>query len=250
MMHDAAITAEHIVLFDSPIVFDARAIASGGSPWRWSDRHGARFGVIRRDDLHGDIRWIEVEPVHVSHVANAHVGEDGRIVVTGTRLPRDRDAPDFGFGAGLPAMHRWVLDPQTGGATEEAIDDRSVEYPRIADQRTGLEQRWTFVASFSMDARPERSEILRYDSRDGSVASHRFAPGRTCGEPVVVHPPGTDGEDAGVVLALVHDRSTDTSSVVVLEAHDPTAPPIAEVHLPVRVPNGFHGSWLAGVSLG
>jgi carotenoid cleavage dioxygenase-like enzyme len=32
----------------------------------------------------------------------------------------------------------------------------------------------------------------------------------------------------------------------VLDAHDFTAEPIATVHLPQRVPFGFHGNWVAG----
>lgn len=34
------------------------------------------------------------------------------------------------------------------------------------------------------------------------------------------------------------------------DASDFTAPPAATVHLPRRVPVGFHGSWIPGVSLG
>ena len=38
------------------------------------------------------------------------------------------------------------------------------------------------------------------------------------------------------------DRSTE---VVVLDARDIAAAPLARVKLPRRVPFGFHGSWLA-----
>jgi carotenoid cleavage dioxygenase len=46
------------------------------------------------------------------------------------------------------------------------------------------------------------------------------------------------------VLAYVYDAADDRSDVVVLDAQDFTAPPVATIHLPVRVPFGFHGSWL------
>lgn len=63
-------------------------------------------------------------------------------------------------------------------------------------------------------------------------------------EPVFV--PRSDGaaEDDGWVLAYVYDAADDRSDVVVLDAQDFTAPPVATIHLPVRVPFGFHGSWL------
>ena len=35
------------------------------------------------------------------------------------------------------------------------------------------------------------------------------------------------------------------SNLVILAAQDFTAEPVARVHLPARIPLGFHGSWLA-----
>jgi carotenoid cleavage dioxygenase len=34
-------------------------------------------------------------------------------------------------------------------------------------------------------------------------------------------------------------------ALVVLAAQDVTAEPIARVHLPTRIPFGFHGSWIS-----
>ena len=45
-------------------------------------------------------------------------------------------------------------------------------------------------------------------------------------------------------MAFVYDRATDRSSLVVLEAQDVAKGPVAEVHLPVRVPYGFHASFV------
>ncbi len=54
------------------------------------------------------------------------------------------------------------------------------------------------------------------------------------------------GEDDGWVLAYVLDDATGRSEVIVLEAADFTAPPVARVLLPVRVPIGFHACWMPG----
>jgi carotenoid cleavage dioxygenase len=43
----------------------------------------------------------------------------------------------------------------------------------------------------------------------------------------------------------VHDGARNACDIVVLDAQDFTAPPVATVHLPVRVPFGFHGNWIA-----
>jgi carotenoid cleavage dioxygenase len=64
-------------------------------------------------------------------------------------------------------------------------------------------------------------------------------------EPVFVPRSPDAGEDDGWILAYVYDRSTDRSDVVVIEAGDFAAAPVATVHLPRRVPFGFHGNWVA-----
>jgi carotenoid cleavage dioxygenase-like enzyme len=54
-----------------------------------------------------------------------------------------------------------------------------------------------------------------------------------------------DGEDDGYLLTYVHDPERGASDLVILSAQDFTGEPVARVHLPVRVPLGLHGNWLA-----
>jgi carotenoid cleavage dioxygenase len=240
MMHDFAITESSVVLFDSPIVFDARAVASGGPPWRWDDGHGARFGVLPRGGSADEIRWFDVDPCHLSHSANAH--DDGdEIVVTGTRIASSWRAGAADMSGDLPVLHEWRIDRRTGSVRERALDDATVEYPRVPDAAVGRPSRWCSVVSFVMEAEPDHSELHRYDLDAGTRTTHRFPRGHTCGEAVFV-PGGGDG----YLVAFAHDRGAGTSYLVIIDAADVAADPVAEVHLPVRVPAGFHGSWVPG----
>ena len=45
-------------------------------------------------------------------------------------------------------------------------------------------------------------------------------------------------------MTLVYDATTDRSDLVILHAQDFTGEPVATVHLPQRVPFGFHGNWV------
>jgi carotenoid cleavage dioxygenase-like enzyme len=54
----------------------------------------------------------------------------------------------------------------------------------------------------------------------------------------------TAGEEEGWVLTVVYDERRDASDLVVLDATDFSGAPVATVHLPQRVPFGFHGSWV------
>ena len=55
---------------------------------------------------------------------------------------------------------------------------------------------------------------------------------------------GPAAEDDGYALAYVHNPERDASDLVILAAQDFTGKPVARVHLPARVPLGFHGSWV------
>ena len=58
---------------------------------------------------------------------------------------------------------------------------------------------------------------------------------------------GADGsrpDGDGWVMTYVWDRTTDRSSLAVFDAQDVASGPVGEVQLPVRVPFGFHGTWI------
>jgi hypothetical protein len=52
-------------------------------------------------------------------------------------------------------------------------------------------------------------------------------------------------EDDGYLLAYVHNPERGAADLIILAAQDFTAAPLARIHLPGRVPLGFHGSWVA-----
>ena len=74
---------------------------------------------------------------------------------------------------------------------------------------------------------------------------HDFGPGCATQEMVFV-PRDPDAsiddpsnEDDGWIMSYVHDATTDTANVVILDAQDFSGEPVATVHLPQRVPFGF-----------
>lgn len=92
------------------------------------------------------------------------------------------------------------------------------------------------------------------DTATGATSS--YAPGRRCftEEIVFVPRPGApdpaddpSAETDGVLLAMVFDASTRTSSLYVLDAADVAAGPIARVQLDHHVPHGLHGDWTEDV---
>ena len=83
----------------------------------------------------------------------------------------------------------------------------------------------------------------RYDLRAETATSHLLGPGRLPGEAVFAPADDAPGGD-GYPMAFVYDAAADRSDLVILDAGDLAAPPLASIHLPRRVPAGFHGNWL------
>ncbi|MEV5833415.1 carotenoid oxygenase family protein [Nocardia sp. NPDC052112] len=237
MHHDFNLTAAHVVFMDLPVVFDLETAKSGGGmPFRWREDYQARLGVLRRDDPHGAIRWFPIDPCYVFHTLNAH-DEPGRIVLHVIRYPslwrQDSDIPEHA------SLWRWTIDLVTGTVAEEQLDDRDAEFPRIDDRLAGLDSRFGH-ATVAGDS----GALLRYDLHTGTSTAHEFGPGRIPAEAAFAPADDRPGGD-GYLLTYVYNADTDRSDLVILDASELAAPPLATIHLPARVPYGFHGNWLA-----
>ena len=92
--------------------------------------------------------------------------------------------------------------------------------------------------------------VVHHDFQTGAVTQWDPGPHRSAGEWLFVPrsaPADTtltrdDGD--GWIMSYVYDASRDRSDLVVLEATDVARGPVATVHLPARVPYGFHATWV------
>ena len=238
MMHDFALTARHVIFMDLPIVFNLEVALRGerDMPYRWDDNYGARFGVMDRDDPFGAIRWFEIDPCYVFHVANAY-DYGNSIVLQAVRYP-ELWRHNGGFEVD-GVMWRWTIDLATGTVEERQLDDRPVEFPRIDDRLAGLPARYGIAVG--------DGSLLQYDLETGAAQEHQFGDDANRGEPgeaVFVPADSTVDERAGWYLTYVYDPVREGSDLVILDASDITAEPVARVRLPQRVPHGFHGNWV------
>jgi carotenoid cleavage dioxygenase-like enzyme len=236
MMHDFAMTAEHVIFMDLPIVFnlDIAISGNGDMPYRWDDGYGARLGVLRRDDPFGEIRWFDIDPCYIFHVANAYASPDGNsIELQAVRYP-ELWRNDGGFDVD-GVLWRWTIDLAKGTVTERQLDDRRTEFPRIDDRLAGLPARYAVAVG--------GASLLRYDLATGAAEEHSFGTGGP-GEAVFVPAAGSTDESTGWYLGYVYDSERDGSDLVILDASDFTGNPVATIHLPQRVPYGFHGNWI------
>lgn len=282
MMHDFSLTEKYVVLYDLPAVLNVpgrpnaafnkmlrrfllshalpdfmirtamRASerggppSTGGYPYRWDPERRARVGVLPREGSAADIRWFEVQPCYVFHPLNAY--DDGDTIV----LDVVRHESVFASGSAVVpeerTLDRWTVDLRRGTVREERLDDTAQEFPRVDERLVGRRHRYGYSVGYTPGTPGITSpdSILRHDLVTGSTHTVAFGPGREPGEFVFVPSAPDAAEDDGVVMGFVYDRASDRSDLVMLDGQ--TLETVATVHVPVRVPHGFHGNWVPSES--
>lgn len=260
MMHDFALTGKYVVIVDVPITFDPAAAGAGASvPYIWNDRHPMRIGLLPRT-AGGTARWFEIDPVYYSHTLNAYDQGD-TVVVEYIGFPAPFYAAGRGMGGpcatGSPTLDRWTIDLRADRVRGCRLDDRPQEFPRINESLVARRHRYAYTASAAemwrayetVDGVPPDEKfsnyLIKHDMLRGSRQLTRFPRAAAVSEPVFVPRRGARDEDDGYVLSYVADPDRGATDLVILAAQDFGGAPLARVHLPGRVPLGFHGSWVA-----
>jgi carotenoid cleavage dioxygenase len=151
------------------------------------------------------------------------------------------------IGGDLGRLWKWTLDTKSGSVKEEQMDDRPADFCRIDDRHVGLKARYGYMMALvpNGDGNEYGEELYKYDLKTGECMIHALGDGVKGGEPVFAPRSPDAEEDDGWIMAVVHDEPNGKSKLVIIDARDFTGAPVAQVHLPQRVPYGAHGNWLA-----
>ena len=247
MLHDCAITSRYVLVLDMPAAFLPEA-AGSPFPYAWQPGLPCRVGLLPRRGRAEDIIWCDAPLSYVYHAANAHDAEDGRVVLDVCAFSSMfSESSDRNRG-----LERWVLDPHTRTIEITPIDTTPQEFPRIDERRFG--QRHRFITTLSQptdpaDPAPAGSALYRHDVETGRKQVHDFGAGHCPGEFMFVPRTADNPEGDGWLIGLVIDTIDDTSDLVLLDTLDFEGRPVACVHLPHRIPPGFHGNWVSDADL-
>lgn len=196
------------------------------------------------------------------HVLNAWE-EGDRVVVD---LIAYEGTPDFGLfgpeilaaarpGQGItpaPRLVRLTVHPGTGAVERRAIADVAGDLPEVRPDRFGRPYNHVWLAAPAAgsqapdpNAFPWFGDIVGVNTHTGAVQRWSSgSPTSFVSQPAFA--PRGEEEDDGWLLVWVEDGAKRTASVVILDARDLAAGPVARVELGEHLPGASHVTWAPG----
>lgn len=263
MMHDFAVTKEHVIFPVFPNTADFERIKAGGPHWIYEPGKDAFVGIMPRDGHVTDMRWFRRPGGSAYHFMNGYT--EGSRVHLDFGLANVNPFPFIRADSGIRMEPRdirsnyvrWTFDlSKPGEQFEESIIGPPGDMPRIAerdhmvDYDVGYYQRFDpqvgppliagpvgagFNTVTRIEVKSGRLRNLAMDQRS-TVQEHVHIPSRI---------PGHEGYLAFIVD--LHDRNE--SEVFVVEAEHLERGPIARIEVPFRLRIGVHGNWVPAEEL-
>jgi 8'-apo-carotenoid 13,14-cleaving dioxygenase len=248
-IHDCMITKNYVIILDLPVTFSMKTLLAGHPfPYAWNAAHKARVGLLPKEGANADVIWCDVEPCYVFHPCNAYETAEGMVILDvcahDTMFAESKIGPD---SARVP-FERWTIDPVARITIRKVIDAESQEFPRPNEAFMGKPYRYAYTMSLpdGFDAAsPNQSKLYKHDLEAGTRQLHDFGSGNIPGEFIFVPKAGGTAEDDGWLLGYVVNMADETSDLVILAAANFEGAPQATIHIPHRIPPGFHGNWVA-----
>ncbi|ANF82154.1 carotenoid oxygenase [Acinetobacter sp. NCu2D-2] len=259
MIHDCAITQNHVLIFDLCVNFSLKSAINGSLlPYQWNPLHQARIGVLPFGGQADDIVWYDIEPCFIFHSANAFEMENGNIVldavvhsscmVNSIQGPiEDQDI----------RLERFVFIKDKNLVTRTVLSKEKQEFPRINEAYTGRPYRYIYSVSFGEFDDPHQvksNRLISHDLELHTTQTYSYGEDFVTGEVIFVarenpEKNGVQAENDGWLMSYVHALDGSPSKVVILNAQNIEAGPVATIHLPTRVPLGFHCNWIDDATL-
>ncbi|MFJ4141198.1 carotenoid oxygenase family protein [Pseudomonas sp. NPDC089734] len=266
MVHDFAVTENHVVFPIIPLKVDLERMKRGGQHFQWDPEQAQLFAVLPRHGKASDVRWFK-GPANAfqGHTLNAF--EEGRLIHLDMPVTSGNVFYFFPQEDGFipspeslsSSLFRWTfnLDSQNDQVEPQPLNDYPCEFPRVDDRYVGRPYEHGFVIAFD-PTRPYRAEngpmpfqffnLLTHFNLKTGASDSWFAGDSECFQEPIFVPRSADApEGDGYVIALLNHIADYASELVVLDSRDMASGPVARVKIPFRMRMSLHGSWAPAV---
>lgn len=253
-MHSFAQTERFIILTEFPFVVKPLELILKNQAfiknYHWEPARGTKFKVIDKENgkLVGEYL---TKPFFAFHHANAFE-EEGKIyldivtypdasIITSQTLYVNTER----INSRVSKLERFTLNLATGKIDSEVIFSKFCEFPRINSRLDGLPYQYLYLVHFDQSAKTKKAYLNGvglYKVNNQSLDFVEWSEeGCSGGEPVFVEAPNAEGEDDGVVLAVILDKIKNNSFLLILDGK--SFKEIGRVVAPHAIPEGLHGQF-------
>jgi carotenoid cleavage dioxygenase len=247
MMHDFAITENFTIFPLFPLTWDFQRMARKETIFKWEPHLNTRFAIMPRYGKDNEVIWFEDQAAMGFHVVNAH--EHGDCVILDMVVMDDIPHDAIAFGDDTTQyknyLTRWIFNLKKRKITKERLDNMNVEFPRIDERFIGYNNRFAYM-NYTLNQNPFNlfDSIAQFDLKSNKKEIHHFGSGSFPLEPIFVPRSANADEGDGFLLSYVYREALNRTDLVILDAKQISAEPLALIQLPHRVPFGFHGCWV------
>lgn len=258
--HDMAISERFSILHDLPVLHCPEALAHGRHKIKFDPNLATRLGVIPRYGKEQALRWFEFSPCFIYHTINAWEEGDELVMVGCRYMPCE--TPDGHIDAEATAidiaqlrMHarlwQWRMNLVTGQTQEGALNaELNVEFPSMNLAFQGVKSRFAYAVDHNPDLL-QWTGLRKFDLATGEcIGAYSDHPTEAWySEPWFAERTGATEEDDGYVVMFCINTLTDRSELQIFDARDINQGPVARVIIPVKVPAGFHATWISAAHI-
>lgn len=245
LLHDFAVSENYAIFFVTPTQFRTDYVQQGRPGVVWDEKalpNGTHALLLDRRS-HTITRHELGNTGVPTHFYNAYEMGDEVIVhghrtaKMGTPFERLDNPPNSHEYFGPAFAWEWRINTRTATITERQLSDIFGDLPRINEAFLGQQNQFGYFTTMN-------SELIRIDHLTDSTQAIKGVEQLVMpSEPVFVSRQVAHNEDDGYLLSLWWNPITRLTDLLIHDAADPSALPLARVKLPARVPAGFHGNW-------
>ena len=261
MVHDCLLSKNYVIFVICPMICDWERVKAGEPFFHWDDRHATWIGIMPREaGGAAHTRWIKAPRTAMqTHTFNAW--EDGGLLHLDQFLTETgwlSQFPDINNSAAIekpPFAFRWTIDLGDADAAvkEQQLFPQIGEMPmidlRFATSKT--DHFWFGTNNPKLGPMlpwgpkgPPFTCLGHFDAKSGAIEFYYSGPDSSPEEPCFIPRPGSTEEGDGWLASVVGRRAENRTDLVLLDARNLSAGPVAVIQMPVRIHEGFHGIWV------
>lgn len=256
LVHDFAVTENHIAFFVVPLAIDHEQMKRGGIHWSWDKDRKTYLGIMRRYGDGRDLRWIEGPARSGTHTMGAFE-DKGKIhidseVTEANPFPfmPNKDGSPYDVAAGTSYIHRLSagLDGRNKGYGIEKLYPLIAPLPKQDDRYNTMPYRYGYM-SCPDPHEPDRAKagscLARVDHQTHTFELWNAGNRVSLAEPVFAPKSVKAAEGEGYLMGVAYRLDQNLrSDLVILDAERVKEGPIATVMLPVQASPQVHGWWV------